>query len=108
MPFNGIPFREQIPLHLQYSQPVDPVQYDHNDYLFNVRPRISLSAKHADDGSWLIRDTWKQATGNEHPTAGCMDPIGGNWAAIAWPEAPNDRLFALALFNEFIFIQDGE
>lgn len=108
MPFNNVPFREQIPFDFRYSQPVDPIQYEHDDYLFNVRPRISRHAKVADDACWLIRDTWKNATGKEHPTAGCMDPIGGNWGAVAWPEAPDDRLFAVTLFNEFVFIQDGE
>ena len=81
MPFNNVPFREQIPFHFHYSQPVDPIQSEHDRYLFNVRPGISRSANIADDACWFIRDTWKNATGKDHPAAGCIDPIRGNWGA---------------------------
>lgn len=108
MPFNGMPFREAIPYALQNSQPVSPLLYENDDFLFNVRPRISSYAYMSDRACFQIREDWKAAVGKEHSGAGCMDPVSGNFCALLFPESPDNRLFALSFVNEFLFIQDGE
>ncbi|KAE8443709.1 hypothetical protein EG329_001481 [Mollisiaceae sp. DMI_Dod_QoI] len=106
MPFNGVPYRDPIPYQFKHSLPVDPALYDNDEFLFNVKPRISSFASTSDEACFEVRHEWKAATGDEHPGAGCIDNVSGNFAALCFPEATNDRLFALAFVNEFIFIQD--
>ncbi|CZR58890.1 uncharacterized protein PAC_08782 [Phialocephala subalpina] len=99
-------YRDSVPYEYQHSLPVDPKLYDNDNYLFNVRPRVNSFANVSDTSCFEVRDDWKAATGKEHKGAGCMDPVNGNMAALDFPEATKERLFALAFVNEFIFIQD--
>ncbi|KAF8859970.1 terpenoid synthase [Acephala macrosclerotiorum] len=99
-------YRDPVAYEYQHSLPVEPTLYDNDDYLFDVRPRVSSFADVSDAACFEVRNNWKAATGKEHTGAGCMGPVSGNFAALCFSEATKDRLFALAFVNEFIFIQD--
>lgn len=88
-------FRENIPYPYKNSRPVDPSIYENDNYLFNVRPRISVFDDYANEAGWEVREEYFSIaapnSAENHPW-GLINPAVGNFMSFCWPEIEREQL----------------
>jgi hypothetical protein len=100
--------------YIKYSIPLNPADYEGEDYFCQFTPRIHKDALLADKGSWQCQVDFLEAEGEEHGVKqgkdsyaiGCINTRVGNFAALCGCEGIPDRLELISYMLEYTCIYD--